>query len=145
FLPDGRHFIYVRESGTSEDISVGSLDAKPGEQDARRLIQGGSLGPTYVPARDGDEGDLLFVRGTTLMTQRFDARRLTLSGDPIRVVDQPGGRFVDSGLYAVVNDAALIYGTASLPESQLTWLDSTGRTLTTVGLGGAWGSLVNLA
>jgi Tol biopolymer transport system component len=141
FLPDGRHFFYLRESGTSEDISVGSLDAKPSEQDSRRLIRGGALGPAYVPSRGGDDGELLFVRGTTLMAQRFDARRLTLSGDPVRVVDQPVGRVVDSGLYSVVNDAMLVYRTPKILESQLAWFDSTGKVLTTIGLGGAWGSL----
>jgi Tol biopolymer transport system component len=141
FLPDGRHFFYVRESGTSEDISVGSLDAKPGEQDSRRLLRGGALGPTYVPSRDGDDGELLFVRGTALMAQRFDARRLTLSGDAVRVVDQPVGRVVDSGLYSAVDDGTLVYRTPSISENQLTWFDSTGNVLTTVGPGGAWGSL----
>jgi hypothetical protein len=38
FLPDGRQFLYVRERNLSEDISVASLDAKPAEQDSRRLI-----------------------------------------------------------------------------------------------------------
>jgi len=141
FLPDGRHFFYLRESGTSEDISVGSLDAKPGEQDSRRLLQGGAMGPTYVPSRGGDDGELLFVRGTALMAQRFDARRLTLSGDPVRVVDQPVGVFVDSGLYSAVNDGTLVYRTPSISQSQLTWFDSRGNVLTTVGPGGAWGSL----
>ena len=49
---------------------------------------------------------------------------------------------VDSGLYSAVNDATLVYRTPSISESQLTWFDSTGNVLTTVGLGGAWGSLV---
>jgi Tol biopolymer transport system component len=142
FLPDGRHFLYVRELSTSEDISVGSLDAKPGEQDSRRLLRGGAFGPAYVPSRGGDDGALLFVRGTTLMTQRFDARRLTLSGDPVRVVDQPVGSAVVSAFYAVVNDGMLVYRTPSSRESQLTWFDATGNVLTTVGPRGTWGSLV---
>jgi hypothetical protein len=29
FLPDGRHFIYLRDTGTSGAISEGSLDVKP--------------------------------------------------------------------------------------------------------------------
>jgi len=138
FLPDGRHFFYVRELSTSEDISVGSLDAKPGEQDSRRLLQGGAIGPTYLPSRGGDDGELLFVRERALMAQRFDARRLTLSGDPVRVVDQPVGVFVDSGLYSAVNDGTLVYRTPSSAESQLTWFDSTGNVLTTVGPAGPW-------
>ena len=138
FLPDGRHFFYVRELSTSEDISVGSLDAKPDEQDSRRLIQGGAIGPTYVPSRGGDDGELLFVRERALMAQRFDTRRLTLSGDPVRVLDQPVGAFADSGLYSAVNDGTLVYRTPSSAESQLTWFDSTGNVLTTVGPAEPW-------
>jgi hypothetical protein len=40
FLPDGRHFIYLQDEATSAAVSVGSLDAKPEEQDSRRLIDG---------------------------------------------------------------------------------------------------------
>ena len=40
FLPDGRHFVYLRISSRPENtgIYVGSLDAKPEQQDLRRLM-----------------------------------------------------------------------------------------------------------
>ena len=141
FLPDGRHFLYVRESNTSEDISVASLDAKPAEQDSRRLIEGGVVGPMYLPSPGSDSGELLFLRATALMAQRFDARLLTLSGDPVRVLDAPVGPFADSGLYSVANNGTLAYRSPGNPLSQLTWFDEKGKPLTTVGPPGLYNSL----
>jgi hypothetical protein len=51
FLPDGRHFIYLRHSATPENtgVYVGSLDAKPEEQSSKLLL-GTAFGPAYVPS-----------------------------------------------------------------------------------------------
>src|SRR5204862_5073115 len=40
FLPDGKHFLYLRVSSVPEDsgISVGSVDADPQHQSAERLL-----------------------------------------------------------------------------------------------------------
>jgi Tol biopolymer transport system component len=133
FLPDGRHFLYVRESNTSEDISVASLDAKPTEQDHRRLIEGGVIGPMYLSSSSSEPGQLLFVRGAALMAQRFDAGRLTLSGDPIRVLEAPVATRSDSCLCSVANNGTLVYRAPGNPQSQLTWFDEKGKPLATVG------------
>ena len=91
FLPDGRHFIYMRDRSTDIAISAGSLDVKPEEQDSRRLVQA-NLGGAYAPSSDPGFGQMLFLRGQTLMAQPFDARHLKISGDPVRVVGRTGGR-----------------------------------------------------
>lgn len=140
FLPDGRHFVYVREMGTSEDISVGSLDVKAGEQDSRRLIQG-AIGPMYIPSAGRDDGQLLFVRGTALLAQRFDTRRLTLSGDPLRVVDASVGIFIDTGFYSVADNGTLVYRAPENPQDQLAWFDEKGKLLTTVGPPGSYAAM----
>jgi Tol biopolymer transport system component len=141
FLPDGRHFLYVRESNTSEDISVASLDAKPAEQDSRRLIEGGVFGPMYLPSPGSDSGELLFLRATALMAQTFDARLLTLSGDPVRVLDAPVAYSVDSCVCSIANNGTLAYRSPGNPLSQLTWFDEKGKPLTTVGPPGSYSSL----
>ena len=75
FLPDGRHFLYLRASSIPENsgVYVGSLNTKPEEQDSRRLLATTS-GPVYVPSSDSDSGQVLFLRQGTLMAQPFDAR-----------------------------------------------------------------------
>jgi len=132
FLPDGRHFLYLRDLDTSGAISVGSLDTKPGEQDPRRLIEG-VTGPAYASSPGRDSGELLFLRGRTLMAQRFDAGRLTLLGNQVAVVNEPVQKFFDTGIYSVANNGTLAYRTQGSPESQLTWFDEKGKSLTRVG------------
>lgn len=140
FLPDGRHFLYVRESNTSRDISVASLDAKPSEQDSRRLIQG-AFGPMYIPSTGSGPGQLLFVRGTTLTAQRFDPGRLTLSGEPIRALDAPVDHLTDSCLCSIASNGMLAYRSPANLQTQLTWFDERGNRLATVGPPGSYESL----
>jgi len=51
FLPDGRHFIYLRRSDTPESsgVYVGSLDAKPKDQSSKRLLATDWGRPTRHP------------------------------------------------------------------------------------------------
>jgi len=134
FLPDGRHFVYYRDTGNAGDVSVGSLDAEPGGQDSRRIVQAGS-GPVYVPSPDPDSGQLLFLtpHGGDLMAQPFDARRLTLNGEPVRVTQEPIGLFLDQGLFSASTNGTLIYLSSVNVESRVAWLDTQGRVLSTVG------------
>jgi eukaryotic-like serine/threonine-protein kinase len=137
FLPDGRHFIYLRDTGTSGAISEGSLDVKPEGQDSRRLVEAGN-GLAYIPSSDPGFGQLLFQRGGTLMAQPFDARHLNLSGDPVRVVEEPVGTYMDSGLFSVSINGTLAYWSPGSVESQLTWFDAQGKVLGTVGKPGPY-------
>ena len=52
FLPDGRHFLYLRYKPGSDEyrgIYVGSLDAEPSEQSRDRLVETESM-CWYAPA-----------------------------------------------------------------------------------------------
>ena len=76
FLPDGRHFVYLRFSTAVEKsgIYLGSLDAKPEQQDSSRLVATDSTA-AYAPSSDPALGQLVFAREGSLMAQAFDARR----------------------------------------------------------------------
>jgi hypothetical protein len=102
----------------------------------------GSRGGAYVPASNGASGHLLFLRGQTLMAQPFDARHLSLAGDPVRVVEEPVGQYLDSGLFSVSTTGILVYWSPGNVESQLTWLDAHGKVLRTVGPASPYGELV---
>ena len=140
FLPDGRHFLYVR--GTAPGVGsiyVGSLDAKPEEQATNPLLPTG-FGVNYVPSSDGSSGHVLFVRQGSLLSQAFDPERLELVGDPVQVVDQVGA----AGSFALVSASAsghLIYRTGPAQELQLTWFDRQGKVLGTVGEPGRYNFL----
>ena len=64
FLPDGRHFLYSSGTGgaIASSVYVGSLDS----DNATRLLDGS--GAKYA------NGYVVFLRGSTLMAQRFDPR-----------------------------------------------------------------------
>ena len=138
FLPDGRHFVYLHADSTSSGISVGSLDAKPEQQDYQVLIQA-SLGGVYVPSSDPGAGQMLFVRGLTLMAQPFDARHLKTSGAAFRIGKSRWQRIWPPATFSASDNGSLVYWSPGSVESQLTWFDSQGKVLSTVGQPGPYG------
>jgi Tol biopolymer transport system component len=125
FLPDGRHFVYLRvRVGVPETSGTyrGTLDAKPEEQSTQRLLPY-EVGMTYAAAGESALGRLLFLHEGTLMAQPFDASRLRLAGDAVPVAERVGS-FRDSGFFSASADV-LVYRTADT-DSQLTWFDRQG-------------------
>jgi eukaryotic-like serine/threonine-protein kinase len=141
FLPDGRHFLYLRASSIPENsgIYVGSLNTKPEEQDSRRLLATTS-GPVYVPSSDSDSGQVLFLRQGTLMAQPFDAHRLGPSGEAVPVAEQVGS-YIDYGLFSASSNGVLVYRSGAGQNYQLTWLDQQGRVLGTLAEPGPYNSM----
>lgn len=127
FLPDGNHFLYFRSGPPDvEGMYVGALDVDAANQSRQRILA------TNVPALFAN-GHLLFLRAATLMAQPFDARRLTLHGDPVPVADNVGITWYYTGMFSV-SDGVLLYRTAAAPGNfQLTWVDRQGKTLGTFG------------
>ena len=127
FLPDGRHFVYLRISPSQPQASgayIGTLDAKPEAQSMQQLMPY-EIGLTYAAAVDSGPGRLLFLREGTLMAQPFDARRLVLAGEPVPVAERVGS-FRDGGFFAASANDVLVYRTADT-DSQLTWFDRQGN------------------
>ena len=79
FLPDGRRFFYTAD-GREGGLYVGALDSKE-----RKRLLGDGRAAQYV-----DSGYLLFLRGRTLMAQRFDPRALEMRGDAFSIADNVG-------------------------------------------------------
>jgi Tol biopolymer transport system component len=126
FLPDGRHFVYLRVAPGSPDnggVYVGTLDATPEAQSTQRLMPY-AVGLTYAASGDAGPGRLLFLREGTLMAQPFDAKRLSLAGDPVPVAERVGS-FRDGGFFSASNTGVLVYRTADA-DSQVTWFDRQG-------------------
>src|SRR5580765_8213666 len=126
FLPDGRHFVYLRVSPSAPEMSgsyVGTLDAKPDEQGAQRLMPY-VVGLTYVTAGDSDPGRLLFLREGTLMAQTFDTKRLALAGNPVPIAERVGS-FRDGGFFSASSNDVLVYRIDNT-DFQLAWFDRQG-------------------
>ncbi|HJU43686.1 MAG TPA: protein kinase, partial [Vicinamibacterales bacterium] len=132
FLPDGRRFLYSAWSTdpAARGVYVGELGAK-----TRIRILGDESNAVYAA------GYLLFHRGKAIFAQAFDARSLTLSGDPVRVADEVTFRDVDGrGHFAASPNGVLAYfensgATGNVgPQGEnadwhLAWAARTGRLL----------------
>jgi eukaryotic-like serine/threonine-protein kinase len=138
FLPDGRHFLYVRLAAAPHSgIYLGSLDVKPSEQPTTRLLPDTAM-PVYVPSSDAAPGYVLFVRNSVLLAQPFDERHLELSGEPVVVADHVGseGGF---GFFSASRTGMLVYRNGRQEQYlQFRWFDRQGKVLGSVGEPGGY-------
>jgi eukaryotic-like serine/threonine-protein kinase len=141
FLPDGRHFLYLRVSNSPENSGayVGSINTKPEEQDSKRLLATGSA-PLYVPSPGSDSGHALFLRQGTLMAQPFDAHRLELLGEAVPIAERVGS-YLDYGFFSASSNGVLVYRSGGWQDYQLTWFDQQGKALGTVAEPGRYNSV----
>ena len=132
FLPDGRHFLYLRaslDSGTG-GIYVGALGLEPAAQESTRLL---ATERPAVYARSPDDsakGRLLFMRGRRLLAQPFDDERLELAGEPTVVAEDVGSHDVRWRSFSVSDTGIIAWRPAASAHSVLR-LDRTGRELET--------------
>jgi len=128
FLPDGRHFLYLR-APENPGIYLGSLDVKPEQQSSRRILSTSQMA-VYAASADPGMGRLFFLREGTLLAQAFDERILQPQGDPIPVAERVGS-FHLSGFFSVSPSGVLAYsaGPTALWRSQLSWFDRQGKQL----------------
>ena len=124
-LPDGLHFLYSRTTTPATgEIYLGSLDAKPGQQTARKVLPD-SRAPAFMQT-DSGAGYILFRRGSTLMAVRFDAKRLDIIGEPVPLIEQVSN-------FSISSNGLLAYRTGGGQGQQLVWFDRIGKTLGTAG------------
>jgi Tol biopolymer transport system component len=127
FLPDGHHFVYfvLSEKPENSGLYLGSLDSA----ETKRVAASDAMGAFVPPNR------LVFMRGSTLMMQRFNVGRLELEGEPSPIAPDvainqnnsvAGFAFSETGIlaYRVGGDAAL--------DRALRLVDRSGKTLTDI-------------
>jgi len=129
FLPDGRHFLYLRMGNTDgRGLYLGSLDDKPGPRPPKPLIATGFFAE-FMPAPGGRLGEILFLRETTLLAQRFDLGRLEVTGDAVPVAEKISSYF-SGGQFSSAQNGALVYRNGGAGDvATLTWFDRGGKTL----------------
>jgi Tol biopolymer transport system component len=126
FLPDGRHFLYLRGLPPGQrTIQVGDVNAAPDAQSTTPTLT--TDYGVSVQATAGDAPRILFLRDGTLLEQAFDMSSLTLTGSPVTVMEQvasvPNGAF---GQFSVSNTGTLMFRAISGINRQLTWYDRRG-------------------
>ena len=133
FLPDGRHFVYVRPALPPADtggIYVGSLDLAPEKQNPRRLMPASSLTIHYAASEDPRVGHLLFVREGTLLAQPFDPVRLMLTGEAVPVaeqVEERPGPIPRAGFFSISQTDVLAFRQSESMNATPVWVDRIGR------------------
>jgi Tol biopolymer transport system component len=127
FLPDGRHFLYMRVAPVGKRaIYLGDLDAPPDAQSTTPLVST-DYSFAVTPTSPGGPPTVLYLRDTTLMAQTFDMGTLTLTGEPVTVAEQVAGISRDGiGLFSVSNTGTLVYRMTTGNNRQLTWYNRQG-------------------
>ncbi len=138
FLPDGVHYLYVgqiRGNPASRGVYVASLDDPSGTPLSGKKVLDDYSSVLFTPsAHSGDPSHLLFLRGSNIIAQAFDAGTLTTVGDPFLVAPQGSVALTQPQLAAGVGGGTLVY-VSNLQASgyQPTWMDRTGKRLSNVG------------
>ena len=115
FLPDGRHFLYVALSQSTEQDGV-YLSSLDGKENLRVLSA--ALSPVVWAA-----GRLLFIREDTLMAQPFDVKRGHTMGEAFQIAEGVSG--------VSVSETGLLLYQGSSGNAQLAWYDRGGKLLGT--------------
>jgi Tol biopolymer transport system component len=113
FLPDDRHFFF---SVDAKGIWIGSLDST----EVKQIVPENSRF-AYAP-----QGYLLFNRNDALVAQSFDAKSLTLSGDPVQIIADQKNRVVSTRI-SVSDSGVLVWQPIWEREYQLVWFDRQGK------------------
>jgi Tol biopolymer transport system component len=143
FLPDGRHYLFLSNSGKPDAaIFAGSIDSA----DATQITVAQSN------AAYADPGYLFYHRKGTLYAQAFNAKRMSLSGEPLRIAEGLPYGNGSAAAFAASQTGVLIFrneppaevasGTpgTGLPEAQapLIWVDRKGKSVQEVGENSVW-------
>jgi Tol biopolymer transport system component len=125
FLPDGKRFLFQVDSTRPEYdgmLYVASLDSA----DRVELFVADSHA-VYVP-----QGYLLFMRSNALVAQPFDADALRPTGEPVPVAEQIEiNTATRRGAFSASSTGVIAY--RPIAETQLVWVDRSGRQLSTLG------------
>ncbi|MBI4468185.1 MAG: protein kinase [Acidobacteria bacterium] len=128
FLPDGHTFLYLAISPANER-EPGTIYAASLESSERKLILKANSNVVY------SQGHLLFLREDTLMAQRFDPQQLATIADAFPIAQNVlFSSLTYRGVFSASESGILAYESgADKTDSQLTWLDRTGKTLGVLG------------
>ncbi|MGA9978571.1 MAG: protein kinase [Candidatus Sulfotelmatobacter sp.] len=124
FLPDGKHFLFVRRAKDSGSIYAGSLDSSAtkqgGDSDIKQILPNGSN-----VAYSG--GFLFYVKEGALTAQEFDPSSLIFKGKPVSIasnIEFAPAR--NEGNFSVSRNV-LLYRSTSVVNRELAWFDRSGK------------------
>jgi Tol biopolymer transport system component/predicted Ser/Thr protein kinase len=143
FLPDGRHYLYVNGSAQAGSaIYAGSLDST----ETTRLVAAQSNAIYAEP------GYIFYHREGTLYAHPFNAKKLALTGEAIRIADKIPYGATGAGAFAASHNGVLVYrnnpqgaptpgggsNTSNIPSMPLLWLDRSGAKVAQAAAPASW-------
>jgi serine/threonine-protein kinase len=124
-LPGGKALTFTVSYGGIDSFDDARIDAYTLDTKKRRTLVQGGFSARYSPS-----GHLVYARGSNLYAVPFDAKRLEVTGPPVKVVE---GVFMSTNSGAAYFDisrsGALAYavGKAEGGERTLVWVDRQGK------------------
>jgi serine/threonine protein kinase/Tol biopolymer transport system component len=121
WLPDGKAVMFAAGSvGSWDDAQIVAQSLASGERSV--LVRGGT-NPHYVPS-----GHLIYARGGVMMAVSFDPVRLTVTGTPVRVLDNILQSSDGAAQLSVSQEGSAVYiaGGVDSDQRRLVAVDRTG-------------------
>jgi Tol biopolymer transport system component len=121
FLPDGRHFIFFQYAADTQISPRGAihLDSLDSPQDV--ILVGSDSRAQYA------SGHLITIRGGNLMAQKFDEKKLELSGNPVPIAEQVRGDERGATSFSLSNEGKLVFAGGQAAALDLAWYDRGGK------------------
>jgi len=141
FLPDGSGVLFtvLKYATVSPDWKRGQVWVKPLNGERKLLIE------NAMDARYVEGGYLVFARQTKLFAVRFDPATLSVSGDPVQVLDgvmqslygSAGINWSGTAQFSIAGNGTLIFAPGSFEPplvSSLAWVDRAGKVTPVAGM-----------
>src|SRR4051812_1815486 len=137
FLPDGQHLLFLGANFTGHPEKNAIYVGKVGSAERHRVVESGGNAAYVSP------GYLIYVRGRSLIAQKFDSSAYTVSGEASVIAnDVLSFPAVLRSVFSAVDGKTLIAQTGlGANFSTMTWFDRSGKKLAAVGEPGWFNNL----
>ena len=118
-IDEGRAILFASVTGSRRDsANIEALSLATGQRHV--VLESGSF-PMYAAS-----GHLIFFRDRALLAAPFDAGRLEVTGQPVRMVENLAVDFTGAPLVTVSTTGSLVYPQSGAETSRLVWLSRQG-------------------
>jgi Tol biopolymer transport system component len=131
FLPDGEHFMFWTQ--TADANSTGVYIASLSAPQMRTRLVATNFRADYALTGNGRGGWLFWVRGSTLVAQKFDQSRFRTEGDPYAISEVIGTGALGFAHLSVSNAGVLVYSTSSVGKQQMELRNRNGELIAVAG------------
>jgi len=138
FLPDGRRFLYLRETGGERDVFVASLDDDAAAQGRVPVLQNVDQGLAVVRAGGNGQVYVLFGREGTLLAQAINLDTMASVGAPVQLGTDVLGEPRTDVVTAAADGHLIVYvslESAGAFDRRLVWVERDGSEGPVRGLG----------